>query len=86
MHRTTMNQHLGLSVKRNGTQRRTKVSPWCVHCTYCGMAKGTSPDKVTSNGEKIKSIALAIIKLRLTEGIRQAGRQAVKLVLSRKFH
>ena len=24
---TTMNQHLGLSAKRNGTQRRTNVSP-----------------------------------------------------------
>ena len=27
MHCTTMNQHLGLSAKRNGTQRRTKVNP-----------------------------------------------------------
>ena len=27
MHRATMNQHLGLSAKRNGTQRRTKVCP-----------------------------------------------------------
>ena len=27
MHRATVNQHLGLSAKRNGTQRRTKVSP-----------------------------------------------------------
>ena len=27
MHRGTANRHLGLSAKRNGTQRRTKVSP-----------------------------------------------------------
>ena len=27
MHRATANRHLGLSAKRNGTQRRTKVSP-----------------------------------------------------------
>ena len=26
-HRTSANRHLGLSAKRNGTQRRTKVSP-----------------------------------------------------------
>ena len=27
MYRITMNRHLGLSAKRNGTQKRTKVSP-----------------------------------------------------------
>ena len=27
MHHATANRHLGLSAKRNGTQRRTKVSP-----------------------------------------------------------
>ena len=58
MHRATVNRHLGLSGKRNGTQRRTKVSPWCVYCTYYGMPKGTSRDEATSNSEKIKSIAL----------------------------
>ena len=41
-----------------------------------------SRDEVTSNSDKIKPIVLAIIELRLPEGIRQAGRQLV----SRKFH
>ena len=40
------------------------------------MPKGTSRDEVTLNSEKIKPIALAIIELRLPEGIRQVGRQA----------
>ena len=59
--------------KINGTQRRTKVSPWCVHFMYCGMPKGTSRDEATSNSENIKPEALAVIELRLSEGIRQAG-------------
>ena len=40
------------------------------------MPKGTSWDEAMSNSEKIKLIALAIIKLLLPEGIRQAGRRA----------
>ena len=36
------NQRFSLSAKMNGTQRRTLVSPWRVHCTYNGMPKGTS--------------------------------------------
>ena len=40
------------------------------------MPKGTSRDEATSNSEKIKPIALAVIELRLPEGIRWAGRQA----------
>ena len=41
------------------------------------MPKGTSLDETTSNSEKIKPIALAVIELHLPEGIRQAsGRQA----------
>jgi len=47
-----------------------------MHCTYCGVPKGTSQDEATSNSEKIKPVALAVIKLRLSEGIMQAGRQA----------
>jgi len=38
---------------------------------YSGMAKGTSQAEVTSNSEKIKPIALAIVELRESEGIRQ---------------
>ena len=47
-------------------------------CMYCGMPKGTSWAEVTSNREKIKPIALAVIKLCLTGGISQAGSQAVR--------
>ena len=35
-----------------------------MHCMYCGMPKGTSQAEATSNSEKIKSIASAVIKLR----------------------
>ena len=47
--------------------RRTKVtwvSPQYVHCVYCGMPKGTSLDEATLNSERIKPVALAVIKLR----------------------
>ena len=40
-------------------------------------AKGTSWAEVTSNSEKIKPVALAIIKLHLSEGINQSGSQSV---------
>jgi len=39
---------------------------------YSGMAKSTSQAEATSNSEKIKSVALAIVELRKSEGIRQA--------------
>jgi len=39
---------------------------------YSGMAKGTSQAEATSNSEKIKPVALAIIKLHLSEVISQA--------------
>jgi len=71
-HVQTPNQCFSLSAKMNGTQRRTLVSPRRIHFTYCGMPKGTSLAEATSNHEKIKPIALAIIKLCLTEGIRQS--------------
>jgi len=38
--------------------------------------KSTSRTEVTSNSKKIKPIALAIVELHESEGIRQAGRQA----------
>jgi len=44
---------------------------------YSGMAKGTSWAEETSNSEKIRPIASAIVELRESEGIRQAGRQLV---------
>jgi len=44
---------------------------------YSGMAKGTSRAEAMSNSKKIKPVALAIVELHESEGIRQAGRQAV---------
>jgi len=44
---------------------------------HSGMAKGASQAEVTSNSKKIKSVALAVVELCESEGIRQAGRQAV---------
>jgi len=43
-----------------------------MHCMYSGMAKGTSRAEATSNSEKIESIALAIVELCESEGIKQA--------------
>ena len=48
---------------------------------YCSMRKGTSWAEATSNGEKIKPVALAVIELRLSEGVSQLLTQSV----SRKF-
>jgi len=42
-----------------------------MYCTHCGVPNGTSRDEVMSNSKKIKSIALAVIELCLSEGIRQ---------------
>jgi len=36
---------------------------------YSGMAKGTSRAEATSNSEKIRPAALAIVELRESEGI-----------------
>jgi len=41
---------------------------------YSGMAKGTSQAEAMSNSKKIRPVAF---ELRESEGIRQAGRQAV---------
>jgi len=38
---------------------------------YSGVAKGTSHAEATLNSEKIKPVALAIVELRDSEGIRQ---------------
>ena len=35
-----------------------------MHCTYCGMPKGTSRDEATLKSDKIKPIALDVIELR----------------------
>jgi len=39
---------------------------------YRCMVKGTSQAEATSNSKKIKPVALAIVELRESEGIRQA--------------
>jgi len=41
---------------------------------YSSMVKGTSRAEATLNSEKIKPVALAIVELCESEGIRQAGR------------
>jgi len=38
---------------------------------YSGMAKGTSRAEATLNSKKFNAIALAIVELRESEGIRQ---------------
>jgi len=48
------------------------------------VPKGTSRDEATSKSEKIKPIALAVIELRLSEGIRQLVSQK-KIPLNKKF-
>ena len=60
--------HLVLSAKRTGTQWRTKVSLWCMHCTACSWRKGTSQHEAMSNSEEIKSVATSIAELCLAEG------------------
>ena len=42
------------------------------------MPKGTSRAKATLNSEKIKSVALTIVELRLSEGISQLLSQSVE--------
>ena len=57
-----------------------------MHCTYCSMPKGTSQAEVTLNSETIKPVALAVIELRLSEGISQSVTQSVIVErLSNKF-
>ena len=49
-----------------------------MHCMYCGMPKGTCRAEAMSNSETIKPIALAVIELRLSEGISQSVTQSVE--------
>jgi len=52
-----------------GVQSGSKVAPWCKDSSYCGWWKGTSQDKVLLISEEIKSVALAVLELCLSEGI-----------------
>ena len=55
--------------ERMGAQRCAKVALWCKHCSCFGWWKGTSRDDVTLISEEIKSVALAVFELCLSEGI-----------------
>jgi len=44
---------------------------------YSGIAKDTYQAEAMLNSEKIRPVALAIVELCGSEGIRQGGRQAV---------
>jgi len=45
---------------------------------YSSMAKGTSRAEAMLNSEKIKPVALVIVELRESEGIRQLVSQSVE--------
>ena len=42
------------------------------------MPRSTSRAEVTANSEKIRPVALVVVELRLSEGIRQAVSQSVE--------
>jgi len=46
----------------------TLVSPQRMHCTHCGIPKGTSQAKAMLEREKIQPVALAIMELCWSEG------------------
>ena len=56
-----------------------------MHCMYCSIPKGTSRAEATSDSEKIKPVALAIIELCLPEGISQLLTYLLSQSVSRKF-
>jgi len=58
--------------KKNLWDTKEGCSKSIMHCMYSGMPKGTSQAEATLNSEKIKPVALAIVELRESEGIRQA--------------
>ena len=49
------------------------------------MPKGISRAEVTSNSEKIKSVALAVNELCLSEGISQSVRRSVSQAVSQSI-
>ena len=66
------NRHLCGKGERNGVQRRAKVNfsrTMMLALELLQWRKGTSPDEATLNSEEIKPVAIAIIELRLSEGI-----------------
>ena len=75
-HHAITNQHLVLSVKRTGMQRRTKASPRYMYWMYCSWRKGTPRDEVMPNSEEIMPVALSIVELCLAGGISQLVSQS----------
>jgi len=73
------NQYFLLSAKMNGTQRRTlgKSLKNVLHVLWCVWQKVPRAEAMSNSKKKIKSIALAVIKLCLSEGISQAVSQSV---------
>ena len=58
--------------KRNGVQKRTKVSfggTMLQALSCCSWQKGMSRDDATLNSEEIKPVAITVIELRLSEAI-----------------
>ena len=66
LHTPTTNCHFWRIM---GAQCGTKVAPWYKHCNWGGWWKGTSWDKETLINAEIKLVALAVLKLCLSEGI-----------------
>jgi len=73
----TANCHVCSKGKRNRAQREALVEPWFKHLNYCGWWKGISTDEATFNSEEIKPVAIAIIKLHVSEGISRSVSQSV---------
>jgi len=53
IHMCSANQYLHGKGELCGTQRRAKVSPWCMHFSCCGWPKGTTGEEAKSNSAKI---------------------------------
>ena len=60
----------------------TKVVPLCKQCSRCGLWIGTSRDKVMLISEEIKSVALAVLELYMSEYISKSVGRSV----SRQIH
>ena len=73
----TANCHVCSKGKRNRAQREALVEPWFKHLNCCGWWKGISTDEATFNSEEIKPVAIAIIKLHVSEGISRSVSQSV---------
>jgi len=94
-HMLLPNWHFSLSAKIDGTQRRALVSPWRMHCAYCGICqKALLGPKQYRTMKKIKHIILAFVKLHLSVDISQSGQSVSQSVIQlvensvniKKFH